>query len=112
MERVLLRGGAPQTVVQNPLVQGAGAGGVWGEDDMVYYTDTGIRRAPSSGGDPEVVPSQVGALAWLSSLPDAGRLLATNWIEPAEIGVLELVSGEWKPFPGISGYRPHYVEPS
>ncbi|HVQ13055.1 MAG TPA: protein kinase [Vicinamibacterales bacterium] len=102
LKKVSIRGGAPLTVCDVPLL---GKGGAWSPDGTIVFDpgDSGLLRVSAAGGRPEAVSSRdpaidKGNLTWPAFLPDGRALLATlneTASAAAELVVLSLDTGEW-----------------
>jgi serine/threonine-protein kinase len=102
---VPVSGGAVRTVVQDSTTAW---GGHWGDDGMLYYTNTSTRvaRVAQGGGQSEVL-STIDTLGtgetehdWVQPLPGGKAALVQMWyssIADAAIGVLDFATGRATP---------------
>jgi serine/threonine-protein kinase len=106
IKKVSLTGG-PAAIV-TPAASNAARGATWLADDTIVFAstgpDTGLMRAPASGGPSEVLTrpnQQNGELdhQWPESLPGGSGLLFTvvrnGGLENAQIAVLDLATGDY-----------------
>ncbi len=88
LKKIALSGGAPTTLCNAT----AFAGGSWGADDRIVYTDSNFKRVSANGGTPEVIAKGTGYHPQL--LPDGKSLLFTSGPPPYRIVVQSIKSGE------------------
>jgi Tol biopolymer transport system component len=99
LKKVPVRGGRPSTVTTD--VPGLPKGGVWGENDTIYYEcERGIYLIPAGGGIRDSLPGPPGAdLPRLEQyIPEHPAILATlrGGVNQGRIAVYSFKNREWR----------------